>query len=131
GRSPKINEAGGRDHWGNAGFVLLGGGGLRGGAVVGSTTSRGEGPEERIVWPQGVLAPIYTVFGINSGTELPRRLGRPANSSNLGRTNPRTAVTKGGPTNNQPNSSIEDRRHARHWQRIHHECESSARDPSP
>jgi len=84
GRSPKINEAGGRDHWGNAGFVLLGGGGLRGGAVVGSTTSRGEVPKERIVWPQDVLATIYHVLGINSGTELPDRLGRPVKILNSG-----------------------------------------------
>src|SRR5262249_43080795 len=31
GRTPKINKDAGRDHWGAAGFVLLGGGGLRGG----------------------------------------------------------------------------------------------------
>jgi len=35
GRSPKINAAGGRDHWGHVVSVALAGGGVRGGAVYG------------------------------------------------------------------------------------------------
>jgi hypothetical protein len=84
GRTPKINEHGGRDHWGNAGFALLGGGGLRGGTVIGSTTSRGEMPNERIIWPQDVLATIYHILGINAAEELQDNLGRPVKILNSG-----------------------------------------------
>lgn len=49
GRTPKINPAGGRDHW-PVGFSLaLAGGGIRGGHVVGATD------------PNGAADPIYTV----------------------------------------------------------------------
>ena len=56
-RTPKMNDGGnggprmskgtpGRDHWGNAMFCLLGGGGVKGGQVVGSTDRLGTGPED-------------------------------------------------------------------------------------
>jgi hypothetical protein len=77
GRTPKINGAAGRDHYGPAGFVLLGGGGVRGGAVVGATTARGEEPSERPVGPADVLATVYHVLGIDTETEFPDREGRP------------------------------------------------------
>jgi uncharacterized protein (DUF1501 family) len=37
GRTPKINGAGGRDHWGPCFSVALAGGGVKGGAVYGSS----------------------------------------------------------------------------------------------
>ncbi len=77
GRTPTINPSAGRDHWGRAGFALLGGGGVRGGAVVGSTTARGEGPKDRPVWPGDVLATVYQVLGIDSQGDLPDATGRP------------------------------------------------------
>src|SRR5262249_23411263 len=42
GRTPRINNNAGRDHWNEAGCVLLAGGGLRMGQVIGTTDSRGE-----------------------------------------------------------------------------------------
>ncbi|MCE9532208.1 MAG: DUF1501 domain-containing protein, partial [Planctomycetes bacterium] len=53
GRTPKMNDGGnggaprsmgtpGRDHWGNAMFCLMGGGGVKGGIIVGSTDAKGE-----------------------------------------------------------------------------------------
>jgi hypothetical protein len=77
GRTPKMNSGGGRDHWGRAGFALLAGGGLRGGVVVGSTTSRGEEPKERPIWPGDILATVYRHLGIDPTLELPDRAGRP------------------------------------------------------
>lgn len=38
GRSPRINNEGGRDHWGNLAPLLLAGGGLKMGQVVGQST---------------------------------------------------------------------------------------------
>jgi len=77
GRTPKINPSAGRDHWGRAGFALLGGGGLRGGVVVGSTNPRGEVPKDRPVVPGDVLATVYHVLGIDPDAELIDGLGRP------------------------------------------------------
>jgi hypothetical protein len=77
GRTPKINTGGGRDHYGRAGFVLLGGAGLHGGTVVGSTTARGDSPRERPVRPEDVLATVYQVLGIDPAVEFPDQSGRP------------------------------------------------------
>jgi hypothetical protein len=77
GRTPRMNNSAGRDHWGRAGFALLGGGGLRGGTLVGSTTARGEEPLDRPLGPGDVLATVYHVLGIDPATDLPDPLGRP------------------------------------------------------
>ena len=49
GRTPRINKNAGRDHWGPAFTVALGGGGIQGGRVVGKTDARAEKPAERSV----------------------------------------------------------------------------------
>lgn len=78
GRTPKVNGAGGRDHWTNAGFSLLAGGGLRTGQVIGATTARGEQPKGLPYTPQNVLATIYRHLGIDPGrTQLTDFSGRP------------------------------------------------------
>jgi hypothetical protein len=77
GRTPKINAGAGRDHWGPAGFALVGGGGLRGGGVVGSTTAHGETPKDRPIWPSDILATVYRVLGIDPTLEFPDHAGRP------------------------------------------------------
>ena len=41
GRTPRINGDGGRDHWARAWSVVLGGAGIRGGAVIGQTSDDG------------------------------------------------------------------------------------------
>jgi hypothetical protein len=77
GRTPKLNASAGRDHWGRAGFAMLGGGGIRGGTVVGSTTAGGEDPHTRPLWPGDVLATVYRVLGIDPEAELRDEFGRP------------------------------------------------------
>ena len=52
GRTPRINKNAGRDHWGPAFTVLLGGGGVKGGGVVGKTDARAEKPAQRPVRPR-------------------------------------------------------------------------------
>jgi hypothetical protein len=39
GRTPTVNAAAGRDHWGGAGFAIMAGAGIPGGTVVGATDS--------------------------------------------------------------------------------------------
>ena len=77
GRTPRVNNDAGRDHWGEAGFVVLGGGGLQTGLVVGSTNERGERPRERPVTPGDMLATLYHVLGIDTQHVFHDRSGRP------------------------------------------------------
>jgi hypothetical protein len=89
-RTPKMNDGGnggapmsqgtpGRDHWGNSMFCLMGGGGVKGGMVVGSTDRLGERPKERAVTPSNVHATIYHVLGIDPKLQLLDPSGRPVN----------------------------------------------------
>jgi uncharacterized protein (DUF1501 family) len=87
-RTPRMNDGGnggapmsmgtpGRDHWGNSMFCLLGGGGVRGGRVVGSTNRLGEVPQDRPVTPCDIHATIYQVLGVDPGTSFLNHFGRP------------------------------------------------------
>ena len=77
GRTPKINPAGGRDHWPGAGCVLFAGGGLKMGQYVGATDARGEAPITRPYNPQNVLATLYHVLGIDPARLCPTSAGVP------------------------------------------------------
>jgi hypothetical protein len=81
GRTPRVGTqagtTGGRDHWPQAGFTLMAGGGLQMGQVVGATDARGEHPRGRPYTPQNVLATLYYVLGIDPLTTLPDHQGRP------------------------------------------------------
>jgi hypothetical protein len=89
-RTPKMNDGGnggapmsqgtpGRDHWGNAMFCLMGGGGVKGGMIVGSTDAKGERPKDRPVSPCNIHATIYEVLGIDPKLQLLDPSGRPVN----------------------------------------------------
>ncbi|HMF17466.1 MAG TPA: DUF1501 domain-containing protein, partial [Gemmataceae bacterium] len=68
----------GRDHWSQAGFSLIAGGGLRMGQVIGKTDPRAERPVGNPYTPQNVLATLYHVLGVDlKTTTLPDRTGRP------------------------------------------------------
>jgi hypothetical protein len=79
GRTPKINDKdGGRDHWYQAGFGLVAGGGLRTGQVIGATDARAEQVTSRPYTPQNMLATIYSVVGIDpEHTTVTDPFGRP------------------------------------------------------
>jgi hypothetical protein len=77
GRTPKINGAGGRDHWGPCFSVALAGGGVRGGAVYGSSDKLAAYPKDGRVTPQDLHATIYHCLGIPRDTEIHDGLGRP------------------------------------------------------
>lgn len=77
GRTPKLNTTGGRDHWPRVFSVALAGGGVRGGQVIGSSDSVGEGPKDRPVTPSDLAATIYTLLGIDPKRELHTADGRP------------------------------------------------------
>jgi uncharacterized protein (DUF1501 family) len=77
GRTPKINNRGGRDHWSNAMSVLFAGGGTPGGLAVGATDARGYSAVERVLSPENFAATVYTKLGINPGKILYTPSGRP------------------------------------------------------
>lgn len=77
GRTPRINPAGGRDHWPSVATILFAGGGIEGGQVVGSSDRIGGEPRDRPVSPEEVLATIYKALGISLHTELPGPQNRP------------------------------------------------------
>ena len=58
-------------------FCLMGGGGVKGGMVVGSTDAKGERPKDRAVTPCNIHATIYHVLGIDPRLQLIDNTGRP------------------------------------------------------
>ncbi len=77
GRTPRVNGNAGRDHWGRAGFCILGGGGIQGGQVIGATNDKGEHPVEQRVGPGDMLATLYHVLGIDTSVAFTDPSGRP------------------------------------------------------
>ena len=77
GGPPRSMGTPGRDHWGEAMFCLLGGGGVRGGQVVGSTDRLGMRPHSRALRPCHIHATIYHVLGIDPRLQLLDPSGRP------------------------------------------------------
>jgi hypothetical protein len=77
GRSPKINGAGGRDHWGHVFSAALAGGGCKGGVVYGQSDAQGAYPLDGRVEPQDLTATIFHCLGYTPETELVDKFGRP------------------------------------------------------
>lgn len=80
GRTPKLSQANGcigRDHWPSAMSALIAGGGIRGGQVIGATTSKAEYPTERPLKPQDLLATIYRHLQIDPNHAFSDFAGRP------------------------------------------------------
>lgn len=76
GRTPKINAAGGRDHWPRVFSAALAGGGVRGGQVVGASDRHGESPLERPVTPADLIRTVYVLLGLDPDAELQTADGR-------------------------------------------------------
>ena len=66
GRTPKINEKGGRDHWPRVGPCLLAGGGMRTGQVIGETDRYAAEPRSRPVTYKDVFCTLYHNLGIDA-----------------------------------------------------------------
>lgn len=78
GRTPKINNQAGRDHWPQVSCALLAGGGLRTGQTIGSTDRTGGHAKDRPVTFQEVFATLYHNLGIDvNQATIPDLQGRP------------------------------------------------------
>lgn len=66
GRSPRINDKAGRDHWEHCYSALVAGGGVRGGRVIGESDRRAERPHNHPVTPADLAATIHHAVGITS-----------------------------------------------------------------
>lgn len=80
GRTPKINQRsaeGGRDHYPRCMFMLMAGGGIRGGQVIGESDETASGPKHEAITPDDVAASFYHNLGIDPSTEFNSSTGRP------------------------------------------------------
>jgi hypothetical protein len=77
GRTPRINQDAGRDHWPRSWSVVLGGGGIKGGQVVGATDKDGVDITDRPVGPMDIIATITKAMGLNLSTQWTTPRGRP------------------------------------------------------
>lgn len=78
GRTPTINDKGGRDHWPRVCNALLAGGGMNTGQVIGTTDRLGGEADDRPVHFQEIFATLYDRMGIDiNKTTLEDLSGRP------------------------------------------------------
>jgi hypothetical protein len=77
GRTPKINEQGGRDHFPNAWSSVLCGGPVKGGQVIGRTSDDGMTVADKPVTVPDLLATVCTALGIDPMKQNISNVGRP------------------------------------------------------
>ncbi len=70
GRTPKINQDAGRDHWPKVFSVMLAGGGVKGGLVYGASDATASEPEDNPVSPEDLATTMYHLLGIVADKEL-------------------------------------------------------------
>ena len=82
GRTPRIfsvgaNASPGRDHWAPCFFGVFAGAGVRGGQLIGSSDRIGAYPSTTPYSPDDIGATVYNLLGVNPGSEVRDRQGRP------------------------------------------------------
>jgi hypothetical protein len=76
GRTPKINDKAGRDHWAQAMSIMLAGGGVPAGLVYGATDRNGAFVTDRSHSPADFACTIYTLLGIDPHKRYPTPAGQ-------------------------------------------------------
>jgi hypothetical protein len=77
GRTPGINPRNGRDHYPAAWSMVLGGGGIRGGQVIGRTSATGMAVEDRPVLVPDLMATICVALGLDPRKQNVSNVARP------------------------------------------------------
>ena len=85
GRTPKINDSAGRDHWSRCFTVALAGAGIKGGRVLGKSDKWAMDPAEDPYGPEDLCATVYNRMGIDPRSEMHTPDGRPIMLTNNGR----------------------------------------------
>src|SRR2546428_1953294 len=78
GRTPKVNPAGGRDHWPQCWTIVWAGGGVKGGQVVGASDEIGAYPKDRPASASSVAATVLRAIGVHLQADLPGPQNLPA-----------------------------------------------------
>lgn len=77
GRTPRINQDAGRDHFARAWSVVVGGGGMKGGIAVGETSSDGMEVVTEPYSSEDVMSTVCHALGISLETTYTANNGRP------------------------------------------------------
>ena len=77
GRTPRINQNAGRDHWPRSWSVVMGGGGLKGGQAIGATDKDGVDIVDQPVGVMDLIATMSKGMGIDVATQYTTPRGRP------------------------------------------------------
>ena len=77
GRTPRINDNAGRDHWASVFSCFMAGGGIKGGQVIGSSDGDGAMPKDRPVEVADIHATMCHAMGIDHEKEVMTPLLRP------------------------------------------------------
>lgn len=84
GRTPRINQNVGRDHWAASWSTLIGGGGLKGGQAIGETNEDGDRIVSESYLPGDLWATISHALRIPLDTVHTSKRGRPMKIANGG-----------------------------------------------
>jgi uncharacterized protein (DUF1501 family) len=85
GRTPRINQMAGRDHWPGAFSTVMAGAGIKAGQVVGATDKIAASVIDRPIGPADMAATILSILGIDPHTILHTPVGRPIELASGGR----------------------------------------------
>jgi len=77
GRTPKINNLAGRDHWPQCYQAVLAGGGVKGGHIYGASDKIGAYPTLGQARPEDLSATLFELLGLDPETEVRDKLDRP------------------------------------------------------
>jgi hypothetical protein len=77
GRTPRINQNGGRDHWARCWSVVIGGGAIKGGQVYGATSDDGMDVKDNPCSIGDVFATVFKGLGVDPATQVRDNIGRP------------------------------------------------------
>ena len=77
GRTPRINQNNGRDHWARCWSVVIGGGAIKGGQAYGATDADGMDVARDRCNIGDVFSTIYKGLGIDPDTQVRDAIGRP------------------------------------------------------
>lgn len=77
GRTPRINQNGGRDHWARCWSVVVGGGSIKGGQAYGSTSKDGMDIQDKPCTIGDLYATVYKALDMDIASQIRDNIGRP------------------------------------------------------